>query len=721
MPTTSRNRTVLPVCLVLTTAMVGAATTAAQDRPPPIDPRLRARFGFLDPVIKKLGHGTNMLQSVQWHKDGRIHVLVNNPHRAKIENMKLEKGKLESVSISTDGDLHGMTTADVDGDGKRDILMINSRGRLVIKLSDPKARALPDIEVGHRLIYDCLRCADLDGDGKPDALTLTRDGIRVIRRLGKKPIVSPTEAVFSTSVRSMHLLDVNGDTLTDVVLCVSGQRMQAHIKLGDGRGGFGAWILLDTPRLLTLFPGTGVGGASLAAIHAQPRRVVEYKLKTTKNAHRPALLLTALPTTTSSRAVARGDIDNDGDLDLVMSDGKRAQLTMLLEHDGQFQVRIAPTLAGIQCLSIGDADGDGKTDLVMASKEEESLSWVSGAGSLDAFPKTLATLPEIDKKPAIPIAAVVGMGETLVLLRSKNQETGLYRVNGAGKEATVTLLCDLGRQRREPRRMILTDLDGRFGPDVAYVLPSEGLQILFSRADGKFDKPSAASSAGFTKRMEDGALSLTRSGAESALLVVRERYTRRFRFDASGRPVILSQDNGPEGNPSMAMGTVLDDGTRLFLDRKANRLFRMGPGQPTVSTTVPAVTPEYMFAHGADVLIVGRLGVLRVPFGRSYELEPVRIHEPPTRKTRYYSGIAADLDGDGTPELAVADSHIHGVHVLVPQGAKLVRGLSFPIFESTDADREEPRMLATGDVNSDGLQDLLLLAHDRILIYYQER
>jgi hypothetical protein len=30
-------------------------------------------------------------------------------------------------------------------------------------------------------------------------------------------------------------------------------------------------------------------------------------------------------------------------------------------------------------------------------------------------------------------------------------------------------------------------------------------------------------------------------------------------------------------------------------------------------------------------------------------------------------------------------------------------------------------MLATGDVNSDGLQDLLLLAHDRILIYYQER
>ena len=91
MPATSRNRTVLPLCLVLTTALVGAATTAAQDRPPPIDPRLRARFGFLDPVIKKLGYGTNMLQSVQWQKDGRIHVLVNNPHRAKIENLKLEK------------------------------------------------------------------------------------------------------------------------------------------------------------------------------------------------------------------------------------------------------------------------------------------------------------------------------------------------------------------------------------------------------------------------------------------------------------------------------------------------------------------------------------------------------------------------------------------------------------------------------------------------------
>ena len=99
------------------------------------------------------------------------------------------------------------------------------------------------------------------------------------------------------------------------------------------------------------------------------------------------------------------------------------------------------------------------------------------------------------------------------------------------------------------------------------------------------------------------------------------------------------------------------------------------------------------------------------------------MHEPPTDKTSYYSGVAGDFDGDGNLDLAVADRHIHGFHLLVADGDRLRRGLSFPVFEAPErAGRgNEPRSFATGDLNGDGLTDLAVVCHDRVLVYLQER
>jgi hypothetical protein len=173
----------------------------------------------------------------------------------------------------------------------------------------------------------------------------------------------------------------------------------------------------------------------------------------------------------------------------------------------------------------------------------------------------------------------------------------------------------------------------------------------------------------------------------------------------------------------MAMGTVLADGTRLFLDRAANRLYRMQPGQPDVSVDLPAILPRYLLAHAADVVVLGDRGVLRVPLARSYALTAVRRHEPPTPKTRYFDGMAADLDGDGKRELVLLDSEQHGVHVLVADGETLSRALSFPVFQSKSAQdrRQEPHALLSADLSGDGREDLVLLCHDRVLIYFQER
>jgi hypothetical protein len=112
-----------------------------------------------------------------------------------------------------------------------------------------------------------------------------------------------------------------------------------------------------------------------------------------------------------------------------------------------------------------------------------------------------------------------------------------------------------------------------------------------------------------------------------------------------------------------------------------------------------------------------------VPFGKGPSLQLVAMHEPPTDKTAYRRCVAGDFDGDGITDLAVLDGNLHGVQILAGGKGTLQRALAIPVFEAPPSDEPgiEPREFAAGDLNGDGRIDLALIAHDRVLIYLQEK
>jgi len=356
-------------------AVVGVAVTMATGAvavPPPL---------VFEPVVSSPtggifgpGPGAETTVVADLDGDGRPDVVVTDIATAPraLRNMggghfaapKLLPAAFGVLSIGT-GDFNGDGRPDLVGRSPYAVVLWtgNGNGTFAIAQQVPTpSNAQPAIAVG-----------DVDGDGRPDVVTTTITGFQVLRGTGTRLVAGPRTTAFGV-LSDVAIGNLDGDGHPDVVLVDATPLVQrARAFLGRGDGTFAASGSARTglgPEAASLGDLNHDGfddvvtSDSFSAIGLPPRFSVTVLLS---DGHGGFASRATYPTANGPVSGAIGDLDQDGDRDVVVSGVIGASLAVYTNDGSGVLTRIAvPDVAlAPQTPAIADFDGDGHPDIAV--------------------------------------------------------------------------------------------------------------------------------------------------------------------------------------------------------------------------------------------------------------------------------------------------------------------------------------------------------------------
>jgi Leucine-rich repeat (LRR) protein len=283
--------------------------------------------------------------------------------------------------------------ADADGDGDLDIVVANSlvTSNVSVLLNNGSGSfataAGSPMSVG--MSPRNVAWGDTDGDGDLDIAVadFSANGVFILRNNGLSVFTAGSLIPTSGGPISLRFADMDNDGDMDILAANNSGTSGLAVLQNDGLGAYTllAGTPIATPNSPTsLTTGDVDGDGDIDAIVSANLAATATVLLNNGNGTYTVSAIFA--TGAQSREVQLGDMDGDGDLDLIGISANNNTVTVRLNNGlGDFTAlaTAAPYSVGTspQSVAIGDVDGDGDLDIVVANSFSNSTSVLLNQGS----------------------------------------------------------------------------------------------------------------------------------------------------------------------------------------------------------------------------------------------------------------------------------------------------------------------------------------------------
>jgi hypothetical protein len=682
-------------------------------------------------------------------------VVLEDRERRDINDLPPD-ARFRLESIASEKRISSLVLADLNNDKRPDIAYYGEPRELIVQYNEGTnkwsvLKRFP-IEDGTLDPYALVN-GDLNGDGRADLLLLAESYIYFIAQKSDGTLAEPEKIPYVGAVKSIQVLDIQGDGRDDLLLVNWDNPNPFRFRLQNSSGKLGPEMHFTLPpirsywaddldgdhrtEIVTIAQKSGRAQISTCRQKAADELSGDWKLGQFQ-------IMPLAKSTRSRRGMLWADVNADGRSDLLVAEPDSGQLALSLQsEDGSFEApRTFATLTGISDIVAGDWDDDGKGEIFVLSSDERQV----GVTSLDekgrlGFPKLIP----MEGRPLVIAAGKIKPDDqfSLVTILDLDGRREL-QIRSANREPFRQKLSE--SFKANPTSLLIHDADQDGLPDLIALIPYEKTKIFLQVKDGDFKEVDVAPPGGNTDQPWVTTADVDGDGKEELLLpqrnflravVLKSTESGQWNFDvkeqinatASNSRIAAAAGVGHPGKKIPGIFLLDAERKSLSLSERSDS----GVWQITRSISLPFM--DFQAVHpimesinrpsAVSLMGINAIGWLQLR-GEQWELAELDGYETPIKDGFLHDVVSGDLNADHRRDLVFLETSKSYLDLVTfEEPHKLVPATRWQVFEertfrSRRNELPEPREALIADLTGDKSNDLVVLVHDRLLLYPQE-